>query len=424
MRRKLLIFLGLVILAAMLLPGLGRPSNCGGNSAALSSCQIFGMQLRLEMPKSCREMSSDSWRSRVAEIPSHWLGSADFYLRNDDTALGPEAPRLPLLVCDRAFRNVPQASWWNLWREAPPSHAVTWSDGSTGLISPEAFAALDFSRFVKLGDILRPAQRDPAKSKVRVAAIQGFSALGAVAANRECLLRLSAEAATQGAEIIVFPECAISGYMDPKNGRVWRAGKVEEDGEVSLEDYAEIVPGPSTAIFSRLAREKKLWLVITLAEKDGERFYNSQVLLGPDGTILGHHRKKSPWLPGDASWMCVGDRPLQVIPSPWGRLGLMICHDFQILPEELARAKADIVLYSVGWYGPNPEQWFHSIFPRRCSGRLGLKMVVANWTSSHGAEDWPGVGASCVLDGGVVVARAKDTQEQIVIADLPLMPNL
>lgn len=349
MRRKLLIWILLVILAAMLLPGLGRSSNCGGNSAALSRCQILGMQLRSEMPKSCREMSSVSWRSTLAQIPSHWLDSADFYLRKDDTALGPEAPLLPVLVCDRAFRNVPQATWSNLWRKAPPSHAVTWSDGSTGLISPEAFAALDFSRFTKLGDILRPAQRDPAKSKVRVAAIQCFSGMGEVAANREHLLRLSAEAAAQGAEIVVFPECAISGYMDPKNGRVWRAGKIEEAGDIALAPYAETVPGPSTTIFSRLARDKKLWLVITLAEKDGERFYNSQVLLGPDGTILGHHRKKSPWLPGDASWMSVGDRPLQVIPSPWGRLGLMICHDFQILPEELARAKADIVLYSVGW---------------------------------------------------------------------------
>ncbi|MDT8391431.1 MAG: carbon-nitrogen hydrolase family protein [Lentisphaeria bacterium] len=253
---------------------------------------------------------------------------------------------------------------------------------------------------------------------VRVAAAQCPSAMGETAKNLARIGLLTEQAAKKGVKILVFPECAVQGYMEPSRWRSWSKHTAED----AVKTVAEAVPGPSTKYLAGLARKHTLYLCVGIIEVAEGQYYNAQVLFAPDGTIAAHHRKKSLWTPGDGEWCAPGDRPIQVVDTEYGRLGLMICYDFHTLPPLLAKEKADIILYSVGWYGPNEKNWFSNVFPRKAVIPYGFDIVVANWSGQTQEDTWPGRGHSCVITGeGKILAMSKSVVgNDIVIADLPI----
>jgi len=257
--------------------------------------------------------------------------------------------------------------------------------------------------------------------QVRVAAVQCYSRMGQVRHNRQLLAKLIGQAAGRGAKIVVLPECAVQGYMDPGRDRVWSA-KADEEGELAVQAAAECVPGPSTHYFAQVAKRCGVYLAVPLIEGSDGRFYNAQVLLGPDGKLLLHHRKTHLWPPGDGLWASPGKKPPQAVTTPYGRLGLMICYEVHRLPKALKEAQVDIVLYSVGWYGPNTEIWYTDIFPRRYVVPNGFAVVAANWSADRGAPGWEGHGYSCVIGrDGKVLAMARSTRgAELVLADVPI----
>jgi predicted amidohydrolase len=258
------------------------------------------------------------------------------------------------------------------------------------------------------------------KETVRVAAVQCYSRMGEIEYNRQMLTRLITEATEKGARIIVTPECAVCGYMDPATDMKWSARPVPGDPEMDVGKVAEPVPGPSTRHFSKLAARLRTYLAISLIEESDGKLYNSQVLLDPRGAVAAHHRKVSPWTPGDGLWMTPGEKTAHVADTPYGRLGLMICHDYHVLPEVLARKKTDIVLYSVGWVAPNPKGWFGTLLPRKVVDPNKFSLIVANWSADKTSEGWPGHGYSCIIDmsGQVLSTAKKDRGSEIVYADL------
>lgn len=259
------------------------------------------------------------------------------------------------------------------------------------------------------------------EGKVRVAAVQCYSRMGEIAYNRTLLTRCIERAAQAGAKIVVTPECAVQGYMDPGRDKVW-SQRLRGKGRLPVGEVAEAVPGPSTRYFGQLARRLRIYLAIGLIEAAEGRFHNSQALVGPDGRMLLHHRKQKLWPPGDGLWVTAGKRPLQVLDTPYGRLGLMICYEVHRLPKPLGAAQVDIVLYSIGWFGPNTKGWYTDTFPRRYVAPNGFAIVCSNWSADEGAPGWEGIGYSCVIDrDGTVLAMARaERGTEIVIADLPV----
>jgi predicted amidohydrolase len=278
-----------------------------------------------------------------------------------------------------------------------------------------------------LPEVAKPDTRakETQKSKfVRVAAIQCAPRMGKVAQNRKMISELVTQAAAQGAKIVVLPECALQGYMNPRTNQIWskdaEAARAES-GEMAVSVVAETVPGASTRHFSALAKQLEIYLALPLIESDGDTFYNSQVLLDPKGEIAARHRKHALWPPGDASWASEGKGPAATVDTPYGRLGLMVCYDVHEMPKKLKEAGAEIVLYSVGWYGPS-EIFFTELFPRRYVVPNGFSVIAANWSGIEREPEWEGLGCSCVIDKrGVVLAMAKTTSgSEIVITDLPV----
>jgi predicted amidohydrolase len=118
-------------------------------------------------------------------------------------------------------------------------------------------------------------------------------------------------------------------------------------------EAAEPVPGPSTEYFGKLARANQLYVVAGLVERDGHLIYNTAVLLGPEGSLVGKYRKTC--LPRDeiSSGVCPGtDYP--VFQTRFGRVGLMVCYDgfFPEVARQLSNRGAEVIAWPV--WGCNP----------------------------------------------------------------------
>ncbi len=172
---------------------------------------------------------------------------------------------------------------------------------------------------------------------VTVAVAQMDPQLGQPAANRARLKALFRTATANGARLVVFPECAVSGYGFGDLESAWAA--------------AEPLPGPTTAAFTALCADADAYAVIGLLERAGdEQLYNSAVLVGPAG-VVGVYRKAHLPLLGVDRFTMPGDAGFRVWDTAVGRIGLLICYDLRF-PEAmraLALNGADIVALPTNW---------------------------------------------------------------------------
>jgi len=265
----------------------------------------------------------------------------------------------------------------------------------------------------------------PDAPRVKVAAVQFMSAFGKPEINRQRLEKCVREAAANGARIVVLPETAITGYMNYGLDTTWQVGDSELSPGlrgVAPDPVAETVPGPSTAAFCRLADELDIYLTIPFLEVDqpSGRFFNTIVLAGPDGRMLLHYRKINPWPFAERGWATRGDRGLQYIDTPYGRLGLLICYDINYEPPNLKAAKVDTLLYCIAWVDKAASPWFDAHLPRIARDNC-LAIIGANWTVPR-TPNWHGFGNTLILDsaGRRLARAANDVGEEIVYAELPV----
>ncbi|MDW8383368.1 MAG: carbon-nitrogen hydrolase [Flammeovirgaceae bacterium] len=122
-------------------------------------------------------------------------------------------------------------------------------------------------------------------------------------------------------------------------------------------DMAEKIPGPSTEIFGKIAKECRVVLVTSLFEKRASGLYhNTAVVFEKDGSIAGKYRKMH--IPDDPAYyekfyFTPGDLGFKPIRTSVGTLGVLVCWD-QWYPEAarlMSLAGADILLYptAIGW---------------------------------------------------------------------------
>ena len=128
--------------------------------------------------------------------------------------------------------------------------------------------------------------------EVRAAAVQAAPRFLDRETTTEKVCRLIGEAAREGAGLIVFPEAFVPGYPD----WVWRC-KPWDDGAADwfgrLVAGAVVVPGPTTDAIGAAARQAGAYVVcgVDELEPNGGTVYNTLLFFGPDGSLLGKHRK-------------------------------------------------------------------------------------------------------------------------------------
>src|SRR5512143_1303158 len=134
---------------------------------------------------------------------------------------------------------------------------------------------------------------------VRAAAVQAEPVPLDCAATVEKACRLIAQAAGQGANLIVFPETFIPVY--PNSG-VWGKGLVDFNAPRAKRAFARLwhnsveIPGPVTVALGEAARGAGATVVMGVNERvaDTRTLYNALVFIGPDGRLIGKHRKLMP----------------------------------------------------------------------------------------------------------------------------------
>ncbi len=186
------------------------------------------------------------------------------------------------------------------------------------------------------GATLTPCEAPPVR-KVRLATIHHRPGGKSPRANCEEFAPLIADAARQKADLVVLGETIPSANVKAKP-----------------EEIAELVPGLSTQYFGDLAKQHRLHLVLSLYERDAHLIYNTAVLLGPDGALIGKYRKVS-LPPGEAAKGIAPGKDYPVFDTSIGKIGMMVCYDgfFPEVARELTKNGAEVIAWPV--WGCNPK---------------------------------------------------------------------
>ncbi|WP_088833091.1 carbon-nitrogen hydrolase family protein [Paenibacillus tyrfis] len=209
---------------------------------------------------------------------------------------------------------------------------------------------------------------------VKVAVIQAAPILFDKQSAMDKIASMTREAAGQGANLIVFPEVFLPGYPRGLSFGT-RVGSRNADGRKDWERYwasSIDIPGAETGILGELAKELGVYLVIGVVERDREfstgTLYNSMVYIGPDGALLGKHRKLVPtgaerllWGQGDGS-------TLTVIDTPFGRIGGLICWENYMPLARMAMYAQGIDIYLAPTADAR-DTWQATIRHIACEGR-------------------------------------------------------
>ena len=266
---------------------------------------------------------------------------------------------------------------------------------------------------VVLGVVIGARAEEPAQT-VKVAAVQCSSELGDVEGNRKKLTSLVEEAAAHGAKIIVLPEAAITGYLSQDLKTNWHVpGWPIERGFVGKDPagFAETVPGVSTAHFCAVAKRLGVYVTVPLLEVErganGDRYFNTVCLASPEGKVVAHYRKLTPWPYPEKSWATPGDLGVATYDTEYGRVGLAICYDVHTILEKYRPRKIWALLYPIAWVDEeHPAEWFWHRMPERVRP-FGHYVIGANWSVDQ-RQGWRGYGFSTIYaPGGGVVATAR-----------------
>ena len=169
--------------------------------------------------------------------------------------------------------------------------------------------------------------------RIKAAAVQFEHINGDKAANLATIHAFTAQAAGQGAEIILFPECCITGY--------WWLRHLSREQLLALAE--PVYDGPSSQALITLAKEQNITVSAGLVEAAADgALYNTQVVAMPDGS-LARHRKLHCFINKEMA----SGAEYTVFDTPHGcRCGLLICYDNNIIENcrMTALQGADILL--------------------------------------------------------------------------------
>jgi predicted amidohydrolase len=258
------------------------------------------------------------------------------------------------------------------------------------------------------------------------AAVQAVSEMAKPEQNHRHLESLVREAAHNGAKVVVLPEMAITGYMSYDLKTTWQVeGKELTKGLKGLapKDYAEEKIKP-TGAFANLANSLNIYLTVPFLEFDTKtgKYYNTVLLMSPNGMNIKHYRKLNPWPFAERGWADKGNLGNVYLDTRYGRVALLICYDINFEPPNLKGLGVDHLLYSIAWVDGKDSRWFSVNLPAIAKAN-NINIIGANWTVPVGSHpDWHGYGKSLIIsrEGKILAKTDRDIGERIIYAELPI----
>ena len=227
----------------------------------------------------------------------------------------------------------------------------------------------------------------------------------------------------ENANIACFPECSLLGWLNPK-----------------AHQLANTIPGPDSERLCSLAKKYNIIISVGLAEKEGNKLYDSAVLLDNKGDIILKHRKinlitivmnpdepeitmKTPYTPGDG---------VSVVTTRFGRIGMLICADTfkgNIL-KQMREKKPDLLIIPYGW-AEKREKWPDhgkkmERLVKRVARKVNASVIGTDLVGEITSSPWKGYiygGQSVIADKtGEILAVGKDRESDILIQDIMTLP--
>ena len=237
-----------------------------------------------------------------------------------------------------------------------------------------------------------------------IACVQMDVEIGDVEANRRKIVERIKESAERAAQLVIFPECALTGYCFE-----------------SLEEavpFAESVDGPSANIIAEACNQTNTHAVVGFIEKDGPGFYNSAMLVGPNGLVGCYRKVHMPYI-GIDRFLTPGDKPFAVFELPFGRVGINICYDVSF-PESARMLKllgAELVILPTNWPGGARRTAEFVVNTRALENHFNFAAVDRVGTE----RGWKFIGRSKVIDfNGETLAEAGGEDEEILFVEVDL----
>jgi nitrilase len=268
---------------------------------------------------------------------------------------------------------------------------------------------------------------------VRVAVVQAAPVAFDRTATLEKTRDLIAQAAGRGAQLIVFPEAFVSGYPRGLDFGA-RVGSRTPAGRELFRRYWESavdVPGPAVQVMSAAVRQVDAYLVIGVIEREGGTLYCTVLFFGPDGTLLGKHRKLMPTAAERLVWGFGDGSTMPVLQTPIGRLGAVICWENYMPLMRMHMYAQGVQLYCAPT-ADDRETWLPTLRHIALEGRcfvLGCNQFArrrdypADYPALAGSdpETIMSRGGSCIIDPlGRVLAGPLFDAPNILTADLDL----
>jgi N-carbamoylputrescine amidase len=263
--------------------------------------------------------------------------------------------------------------------------------------------------------------------KLRVAAIQMALKLGKVEENIRHATSLIEHAAAQGAKLIVLPEMCMTGYAMTK--QLW--------------GLAEPAGGPIEQWMGNISKRLGIYLGAGLVEAEGEDFYNTFLITGPDGKVAGRVRKTQT----EYIIFKAGELSSHVIDTAIGRIGVGICADTHkvFLPRLMQERDVDILLMPHAWPAPyktskiikekditdtnENARSYAMLFAKM----LGVPVIFVNHIGPLEGGRWAGIlgglidaehfqyaGNSTIVDSDLAVKAQAEQDERVIVADITL----
>ena len=236
----------------------------------------------------------------------------------------------------------------------------------------------------------------------QVSAVQMDVKIGDKAHNLARIEEFARAAAAGGSRLIVFPECALTGYCFESREEAY--------------EYSEPVPGPAVERMTSVAAELDVLIVFGLLERDGERLFNALSLVCPEGQLASYRKVHMPHL-GVDHFADPGDRPFAVHDTSLCRLGMNICYDgaFPESARVMTLAGADLIVLPTNW-PPGAEEFAAYAINTRAMENV-VYYLAANRVGRERGFQFIGTSRICDVHGRSL-AEAANKSEVILSATI------
>lgn len=224
-----------------------------------------------------------------------------------------------------------------------------------------------------------------------------------IEANLADITVLTHQAAESGADLVLFPEAAVTGLIN------------NDDPAHDL-PLGRPIPGPITERLTRLAAEGRIYLGIGVLERDGYRLYDSAVLFAPNGEMALHYRRIQPQWHGRKADPAVYRQGDEVVATrtPFGLVTFLICGDL-FDDDVVARTRAlspDYLLFSFARSfsdgSLDQKRWGsdeEAEYAARASA-VGCTALMVNGLEDPAVFEYPSFGGAMVVSAsGEILAR-------------------